>query len=61
MKTIGKIVIGIFMILVFTLQAHADAPKWALDPAHSSIYFSVKHIYSVTRGYFEDFSGMVMF
>ncbi|MBR9984562.1 MAG: YceI family protein, partial [Desulfosarcina sp.] len=48
-------------VLLFSSQAIAAAPQWELDPAHSGIYFSVNHIYSATRGYFEDFKGTVMF
>ena len=61
MKTLRSAFVIALAILEFTVQAQAEAPKWELDPAHSGIYFSVKHIYSVTRGYFEDFSGTVMF
>jgi polyisoprenoid-binding protein YceI len=46
---------------LFYAQANAAAPKWELDPAHSGIYFGVNHIYSTTRGYFEEFKGEVLF
>ncbi len=49
------------LILACTAPVQAAAPQWELDPAHSSIYFSVKHIYSTTRGYFEDFKGSIYF
>jgi polyisoprenoid-binding protein YceI len=61
MKTLLKRIALILFVLLFYAQAHAAAPQWELDPAHSGIYFGVNHIYSTTRGYFEDFKGMVMF
>lgn len=61
MKTIFKLSVVFLFVLIFSSPAHATAPKWDLDPAHSGIYFSINHIYSTTRGYFEDFTGMVMF
>lgn len=61
MKIFVKLSIVFVFVLAFSTQAVGAAPKWELDPAHSGIYFSVKHIYSTTRGYFEDFKGTVMF
>ena len=61
MKTIVRLSAVFLFVLLFSSQAIAAAPQWELDPAHSSIYFSVNHIYSTTRGYFEDFKGTVMF
>jgi polyisoprenoid-binding protein YceI len=59
-RILKRIPLLIFVLLSFA-QAHAAAPQWELDPAHSAIYFSVNHIYSTTRGYFEDFKGEVLF
>jgi polyisoprenoid-binding protein YceI len=61
MKTMMKLVAVFLFALFLSSQAMAAAPKWELDPAHSGIYFSVNHIYSTTRGYFEDFKGTLMF
>ena len=61
MKTIIKFSVVFLFVLIFTVPAIAAAPKWDLDPAHSGIYFGIDHIYSTTRGYFEDFTGTVMF
>lgn len=58
--TMNRLALFLF-ILIFSTPALAAAPQWELDPAHSGIYFSVNHIYSTTRGYFEDFKGTVMF
>ena len=61
MKTIARLSAVILMVVIFSTQATAAAPKWELDPAHSGIYFGINHIYSTVRGYFEDFNGTVMF
>ena len=34
--------------------------KWAIDPAHSSIGFSVRHLVGKMRGNFETFSGAIV-
>lgn len=61
MKPLINYFFVILFVLAFTAQAHAAAPKWEIDPAHAGVYFSIDHIYSTTRGYFEDFKGTVMF
>ena len=61
MKTLVKLSAVFVFVLIFSAQAIAAAPKWEVDPAHSGIYFSINHIYSTVRGYFEDFKGTVMF
>jgi polyisoprenoid-binding protein YceI len=61
MKPIVRFSAVFLFALLFSSQAIAAAPQWELDPAHSGIYFGVNHIYSTTRGYFEDFKGTVMF
>ena len=55
-----KILYMILVLLVFG-QTPVMANEWQVDPAHSGIMFDVKHIYSVTRGYFSDYSGKVFF
>ena len=60
MKTSIRLFVALFVFL-FAAQAQAAAPKWELDPAHSGIFFGIKHIYSETRGYFEEFEGDVYF
>jgi polyisoprenoid-binding protein YceI len=53
-----------FVILfLFTLlrPAFAASSEWKIDPAHTGIYFEIDHIYSATRGYFEEFDGKVVF
>lgn len=39
----------------------ADAPEWTLDPAHSTISFSIRHIMSQVSGTFDRFRGSVRF
>jgi len=61
MKTIYKRIALFLFVLLFTAHAYAAAPQWEVDSAHTSIYFTVKHIYSSVRGYFSDFKGSVVF
>ena len=50
------------LALFFTAgQVYAAAPQWKIDPGHSGIYFSVKHIFSSVHGFFEDFEGTTHF
>ena len=56
-----KKLIFVFLLSVFLGSASVYAYEWQIDPAHSSIMFEVKHIYSVTRGQFSDFTGKVFF
>lgn len=41
--------------------AQADAPQWKIDPAHAGVYFSINHIFSKVKGYFQDFEGQIFF
>jgi polyisoprenoid-binding protein YceI len=61
MKRLIKSSLATLFLLIFASQAYTAAPKWEIDPAHAGIYFSIDHIYSKTRGYFQDFTGTVMF
>jgi polyisoprenoid-binding protein YceI len=61
MKPLVRMIIVFLLLLGFAAHTHAAAPQWEIDPAHAGIYFSINHIYSTTRGYFEDFKGTVMF
>jgi polyisoprenoid-binding protein YceI len=51
----------LLLILALAIPAQAAPPAWDLDPAHSGFYFGITHIHSTIRGYFEDFSGTLMF
>ena len=48
---------------ILTLLAGAiSAQTWNFDKAHSSIGFSVRHmVISKTKGFFNDYSGQVVF
>jgi polyisoprenoid-binding protein YceI len=61
MKTFFNRLALILVVLLVATSAHAQAPEWNLDPAHSRIYFSIQHIFSQARGYFENFKGEVRF
>jgi polyisoprenoid-binding protein YceI len=61
MKPFIRLLLPVLILLVSGIPVHSAAPAWELDRAHCGIYFSVNHIYSVTRGYFEDFEATIMF
>ncbi|MGA6925352.1 MAG: YceI family protein, partial [Desulfosarcina sp.] len=59
-----SLVNGVFVsmcALIFSIQPAAAASQWTIDPAHSSIYIGVQHIYSTVRGSFETFNATVAF
>lgn len=56
-----KLTILAFFLLFFAGQAHAAAPQWKIDPAHSGFYFGIDHIFSTVRGFFEEFEGTTHF
>lgn len=63
-KTMNTVFKGFFIVVITVLlfsQSHAAAPAWQLDEAHAGVYFSVDHIYSATRGYFEKFTATIHF
>ena len=53
----------LLIILSLILLGHAQvmAHEWNIDPVHTGILFEIKHIYSMVRGHFSDFSGDVYF
>ena len=59
-KTIKYILIISFMLSISSI-AQADAPQWKIDPAHAGVYFSINHIFSKVKGYFQDFEGQIFF
>jgi polyisoprenoid-binding protein YceI len=42
---------------VAVIEGTPTVGTWALDPAHSTVAFSVRHMLSKVRGRFEEFSG----
>ena len=61
MKQITRWLVVVVFFLTITIPVHATASEWKLDPAHAGIFFEIDHIYSATRGHFEDFEGKVVF
>ncbi len=58
----------VIALLIFTplaaiaeRQDAEDAPEWTIDPAHSSITFSVRHIFTPVYGSFSSLSGKLNF
>ena len=41
------------------LSGTAQAATWTIDPAHSSVGFSIRHIFSKVPGYFDKFTGTI--
>src|ERR1700676_592175 len=55
---ISKITIAIAMLIALPVLAHAD--NWALDPAHTNVEFTVRHMMiSNVKGQFQKSSGTV--
>ncbi len=48
-------------ILVLLLAGSGSANSYKVDPAHSSVEFSIRHIVSRVTGSFTDFSGSIMY
>ncbi len=59
-KTIQAVLIFVVMGILVSF-AHAQAPSWTLDRAHSGIYFGISHIYSTVRGSFDVFNADIRF
>ncbi len=54
MKTTISVLLSVVLILSTSL-AFGAARSWEVDKAHSAIYFSIDHIFSKTRGHFNNF------
>ncbi|RSM46954.1 YceI family protein [Amycolatopsis balhimycina DSM 5908] len=44
-------------LTIEALDAHVPVGTWTIDPAHSSVGFSVRHLMGKVRGTFEEFTG----
>jgi polyisoprenoid-binding protein YceI len=53
--------LALLLCLLLPAGSWAAAQEWDLDRAHSNIYFDITHIFSTTRGHFEDFSTSFAF
>lgn len=47
------------LLTIDALDVHVPVGIWTIDPAHSSIGFSVRHLMGKVRGTFEEFTGHV--
>jgi polyisoprenoid-binding protein YceI len=58
MKSFSKTAIAIAILIALPVLAHAD--NWALDPAHTNVEFTVRHMMiSNVKGQFQKTSGTV--
>jgi len=48
-------------VLVFALAAIAQAENWNIDPSHTTVGFSVSHIFTHVQGRFDRFDGTIEF
>lgn len=60
-KTFTVFTLMLALMLSSFQQAQAAAPQWQFDQVHSGFHFDSRHIFSIVRGYFEEFSGDVRF
>lgn len=60
MKTISAILKSFLIVILLSGIATAAPSKWEIDPAHSGIYFDIRHIFSTIRGRFDDYSGNIV-
>jgi len=56
-----KRIILIVLSLILLGQAQLMAHEWKVDPVHTGILFEIKHVYSIVRGHFSNFTGDVFF
>jgi len=59
-----SILVATFTVLAFVFQVfplQASAARWEFDRAHSSVNFTVRHIFAPVAGVFEEFSGKIVF
>ena len=59
MKIISKLLALSVLTLGFVSAASAAVETYAIDPAHSSVGFSIRHIFSQVPGSFTQFTGTV--
>lgn len=59
MRKLTRVFVFILPLILWVSMSQGWADEWKFDPAHSKIYFDIKHIYSTVRGQFEQFSGHI--
>lgn len=52
---------GVTGFLFLASPVHAKPVTWKIDPGHSSVGFSVRHIFSKVPGSFDTFSGTILY
>lgn len=53
----GKPVMTAAMLTIDAFDVHVPVGTWAIDPMHSAIGFSVRHLMGKVRGAFQEFTG----
>ncbi len=53
--------IGLSLIFMMFLAAGLRAQTFKIDPVHSSVGFSIRHLVSNVKGRFTDFSGTIVY
>ncbi len=61
MKNKITMAIAVAFFVIVGLNGSVTAKEWKVDPAHSSIYFRIDHIYSKVNGHFPEFVGKIKF
>jgi len=51
----------LFALLALPLTAAAEQTTWTVDPVHSEVGFSVRHLLTPVSGEFNDFSGTIVY
>jgi polyisoprenoid-binding protein YceI len=54
-----KRLLPLFAVLALVSAARADVETYAADPAHSSVNFAIRHIFSEVVGHFNKFSATI--
>lgn len=52
---------AVLLAATLALSTTAQAATWDIDQAHSSVGFSIRHIFSKVPGFFDKFSGTIEF
>lgn len=61
-STIKKLGLALLLTALSITSVNAQqATKWKLDKSHTSVNFSIKHIFSAVTGKFKDFDGEALF
>ncbi|MGD8561969.1 MAG: YceI family protein [Desulfarculaceae bacterium] len=54
-------VVALGLALALTAAPGYAATKWEIDKPHCAIWFEVRHIFAMVPGFFEDFTGTIIF